>query len=86
MVDNDRSKLQLESDVRLLYSLLERAKRERRSYYLTVHRLQNSVATSDARAAEVNASMQYTVVRQQHLHRVCLASPQAPCVIVPLNK
>lgn len=54
MVDNDRSKLQLESDVRLLYNLLERAKKERKSYHSTVLRLQKSVAASNARAAEVD--------------------------------
>lgn len=54
MVDNDRSKLQLESDVRLLYNLLERAKKERRSYYSTVLGLQKSVAASNGRTAEVN--------------------------------
>lgn len=53
MEDNDRSKLQLESDVRLLYNLLERAKKERRSYNSTILMLQKSVEASNARAAKV---------------------------------
>ena len=55
IVDNDRSKLQLESDVRLLYNLLERAKKERRSYDVTIRQLDRSLAASNARAIEVSA-------------------------------
>lgn len=54
IVDNDRSKLQLESDVRLLYNLLERAKKERRSYDVTIRQLERSVAASKAGAVEVS--------------------------------
>lgn len=55
IVDNDRSKLQLESDVRLLYNLLERAKKERRSYDTTIRQLERSLAASNARSVEVSA-------------------------------
>lgn len=55
MVDNDRSKLQLERDVRLLFNLLERAKKERRSYEVTIRQLDRSVDASNARVVEVRA-------------------------------
>ncbi|CAM9731147.1 unnamed protein product [Ectocarpus fasciculatus] len=58
MVENDRSKAQLEGDVRLLYNLLEKAKRERKSHDGTVHRLEKSIATSNARAVELDKELQ----------------------------
>ncbi|CAB1119539.1 unnamed protein product [Ectocarpus sp. CCAP 1310/34] len=53
MVENDRSKVQLEGDVRLLYNLLQKAKRERKSHDGKVQRLEKSIATSNARAVEL---------------------------------
>ncbi|CAM9187232.1 unnamed protein product [Ectocarpus sp. 12 AP-2014] len=58
MVENDRSKVQLEGDVRLLYNLLEKAKRERKSHDGKVQRLEKSIATSNARAVELDKELQ----------------------------
>eukprot|EP00752_Nemacystus_decipiens_P012424 g11006.t1 len=58
IVDNDRSKLQLESDVRLLYNLLDRAKKERRSYDVTIRQLERSLACANARAVELEEELQ----------------------------
>ncbi|CAM9513369.1 unnamed protein product [Ectocarpus sp. 13 AM-2016] len=58
MMENDRSKVQLEGDVRLLYNLLEKAKRERKSHDGKVQRLEKSIATSNARAVELDKELQ----------------------------
>ncbi|CAN0069157.1 unnamed protein product [Ectocarpus sp. 6 AP-2014] len=58
MVENDRSKVQLEGDVRLLYNLLEKAKRERKSHDGKVQRLEKSIATSNTRAVELDKELQ----------------------------
>ncbi|CAM9486976.1 unnamed protein product, partial [Scytosiphon promiscuus] len=58
MVENDRSKLQLESDVRLLYTLLDKAKMERRTYDTTILQLERSMATSNSRIDELNSELQ----------------------------
>lgn len=61
IVDGDRSKKQLEGDVRLLYDLLERAKKERKCYGAVVKGLERSVAASEERRAKVHTK--YAVVR-----------------------
>ncbi len=53
IVNKDRSKIQLDSDVRLLCKLLERAKKERRSYDATIRQLEKSVTASNAKLVEV---------------------------------
>ncbi|CAM9121880.1 unnamed protein product [Ectocarpus sp. 8 AP-2014] len=58
MVENDRSKVQLEGDVRLLYNFLEKAKRERKSHDGKVQRLEKSIATSNTRAVELDKELQ----------------------------
>ncbi|CAM9697464.1 unnamed protein product [Ectocarpus sp. 4 AP-2014] len=67
MAENDRSKVQLEGDVRLLYNLLEKAKRERKSHDGKVQRLEKSIATSNARAVELDKELQ---LQQRSLTRV----------------
>jgi len=52
-VNKDRSKIQLDYDVRLLCNLLERAKKERRCYDSTIRQLEKSVAASNAKVLEV---------------------------------
>ena len=53
IVDGERSKLQLERDVRLLYDLLERAKKERKCYGAVVKGLERSVAVAEERRIKV---------------------------------
>lgn len=64
IVDNDQSKRQLKGDVRLLYDLLDRARRERRSYDTVVGRLEGSVAQAESRTVEVRhlLCLYYTTV------------------------
>lgn len=54
IVENDRSKLELQGDVRLLRSVLERAKGERKTNDGIISRLERSVRDANAAIAEVN--------------------------------
>lgn len=56
IVDGDRTKLQLEGDVRLLYDLLERAKKERRCYGAVVKGLERSLAVAEEKRTKVGKS------------------------------
>ena len=53
-MNNDRSKVHLDSDIRLLCNLLERAKKERRSYDATICQLERCLASSNAKVVEVS--------------------------------
>lgn len=53
MVENDRTTLELEGDIRLLYGLLERERRERKGIVGIVPRLERSVSDAKARIAQV---------------------------------
>eukprot|EP00904_Undaria_pinnatifida_P008388 jgi/Undpi1/467/HiC_scaffold_1.g00463.m1 len=69
IVDGDRSKKQLEGDVRLLYDLLERAKKERKCYGAVVKGLERSVAASEERRAKVEEELE---VQQRSFGKVLL--------------
>lgn len=56
---DDRSKLELEGDVRLLYDLLERARRERRCYASVVSRLERTVQDAATKIAEASTNIVY---------------------------
>lgn len=71
----DRSKVQLESDVCLLFDLLVRARKERRLFVGAVGRLEQTVASSDAKNVEVCAASSaslYVPPRAKTLEHWCM--------------
>lgn len=62
IVDGNRSKIQLEGDVRFLYSLLDRAKKERKCFGAVVKGLKRSLAIAEEKKTKVLIIKYFAIV------------------------